>query len=74
LRELVIAHQVIKVEEGQDETLPPGTSLPAFREGDRVVSGAAAIALYLRELEKSVADWRRFQSDSCYLDDAGQVC
>ncbi|HMQ52047.1 MAG TPA: glutathione S-transferase N-terminal domain-containing protein [Anaerolineae bacterium] len=74
LRELVIAHQVIEVEAGQAETLPVGTSLPAFREGNRVVSGAEAIALYLRELERSVADWRRFQGDSCYLDDSGAVC
>ena len=75
LKELVVAHQVIVVEAGQAVAdLSPEVTLPAIRENGRTVSGPGAISTYLKELEKFAADWRRFQSDSCYLDDDGQTC
>ena len=75
LQEMVVAHKVIVVEPGQSpEGLPAGTPLPALVDNGRVFSGRAALAEHLRELEKIVADWRRFQSDACYIDDEGEVC
>jgi hypothetical protein len=75
LQEMVIAHKVIVVEPGQwPKTLPVGTPLPALVDNGQVVSGRTDLAAHLRELEKVVADWRRFQSDACYLDDEGEVC
>ncbi len=75
LRELVIAHKIITLEPGQfAATLTPGTPLPAIKDEGQIITGQAAIDAYLVDLEKIVADWRRFQSDACYIDDDGGVC
>ncbi len=75
LQELVVAHKVIVVEAGQPlPELRSDVALPALKDNGRTISGASAIAAYLKELEKFVAAWQRFQSDSCYLDDEGQTC
>jgi glutaredoxin len=75
LQELVVAHQVITVEEDKlRDELSPEVTLPALKDNGQIISGPAAISAYLKELEKFVADWRRFQSDSCYIDDDGQTC
>jgi glutaredoxin len=75
LQELVVAHQVVTVEEDELRgDLSPEVALPAIEDSGHIISGPAAISAYLKELEKFVADWRRFQSDSCYLDDDGQTC
>lgn len=75
LKEMVVAHKVITVEAGQEyESLPVETPLPALKDNGRIITGQAAIAAYLKELERFVADWRRFQGDACYIDDEGEVC
>jgi hypothetical protein len=75
LKEMVVAHRVITVEPGQKHHLPvKGTTLPAIKDGDELVSGQDEIAHYLKELEKFVAAWRRYQSDACYMDEDGNVC
>ena len=75
LKEMVIAHKVIVVEPGQPpKGLPAGTLLPVLVDNGQVVTGRTALAEHLQKLEKVVADWRRFQSDACYLDDDGEVC
>lgn len=73
LQELVVAHQVITVEEDKlRNDLSSEVVLPAIKDNGQIISGSAAISAYLKELEKFVADWRRFQSDSCYTDEATQ--
>ena len=74
LRELVLAHRVIWLDEHAPSPLPSGVTLPAIREGDRVIDGQADIAAFLLELEAFAAAWSKFQSDTCYLDDDGTVC
>ncbi len=75
LKELVVAHKIIVVEPGQQpDTLAADTPLPAIRDEGQIISGQEAITTYLWELEKIVADWRRFQSDACYIDDNGDTC
>lgn len=75
LRELVVAHQVIVVDSGdRPADLGSEVKLPAICENNYLVSGPDAINTYLQELAQFTARWRRFQSDSCYLDDDGQVC
>lgn len=75
LKELVVAHRVIMVKADQPpEQLPVGTSLPALKENGKIMTEPAAITAYLKELEKFVTDWRRFQGDACYIGDEGEVC
>lgn len=70
LAELVIAHSVRSV---SAEELPAGTTAPVILDGDRVVSGTE-LSAYLAGLGKLMADWDRFQSDTCYIDDDGKIC
>ena len=75
LKDLVIAHKIIKVTPGQPlDALTPDTPLPAIKENGRIISGQAELTAYLSELEKFVADWQRFQADACYIDDDGETC
>ncbi|MFN8453776.1 MAG: hypothetical protein U0401_03745 [Anaerolineae bacterium] len=75
LREMVVAHRIIMVEANQTPVeFGPNIPLPALKENGQLVYGAEAIAAYMRELERFVVNWRRFQSDSCYIDDDGQMC
>ena len=75
LRELVVAHKIIRLEPGQSAlTLAPGTPLPAIKDEGQIITGQTAIDAYLVDLEKIVTDWRRFQSDACYIDDDGGIC
>jgi len=75
LKEMVVAHKVVVVESDQTiDGLDPKVALPAIIDNGQTICGLAAIATYLEELERFVADWRRFQSDSCYIDDDGKPC
>lgn len=75
LQEMVVAYQVIVVKAGQPgDDLSPDVALPAIRDNGQMINGSAAISAYLKELENFVTDWRRFQSDSCYIDDDGKAC
>jgi glutaredoxin len=75
LQEMVVAYKVIIVKSGQrPDLLPTNTPLPALQDNGQIISGRTALMAYLRELEEIVADWRRFQSDACYIDDEGEVC
>ncbi|MBT8211996.1 MAG: hypothetical protein KJN71_02495 [Acidimicrobiia bacterium] len=70
LADLVIAHTVRSVSANE---LPPGTAAPVILDGDKTISGSE-LSAYLAGLGKLMADWDRFQSDACYLDDDGEVC
>jgi hypothetical protein len=70
LRDLVVAHTVNVVDDPDDA---PGGVLPVVRDGDRLVA-ADEIPAYLDELRSLMGDWRRFQSDACYIGGDGQPC
>jgi glutaredoxin len=75
LKELVVAHEVITLETDEAHAaLGPEVALPAIKENGRTISGPAVISAYLKELEQFVSEWRRFQSDSCYINDNGETC
>lgn len=75
LREMVVAYRVITVEPGKKQATPiNGASLPAIKDGEQIVSGEEEITHYLNELERFVTLWRRYQSDSCYIDENGDTC
>jgi hypothetical protein len=67
LRDLVVAHRVVVVDAGA------GSDLPLIRDGKVTVSGAE-IPAFLDQLTRDVAEWSRFQSDACYLEDDGSIC
>ena len=74
-KEMVIAHKVIPVPPAQiTKTLPTGIDLPTLKDSGQMITGQTAIAAHLKDLEKFVADWRRFQGDACYVDDDGEIC
>ncbi|NNF69931.1 MAG: hypothetical protein HKN01_09185 [Acidimicrobiia bacterium] len=70
LADLVIAHSVRTVTPAE---LPPGAKAPVIVDGDRTISGTE-LSAYLAGLGKLMADWDKFQSDACYIDDDGEVC
>lgn len=75
LKELVLAHRVVVVEPGQSpEGLPPDTPLPALKDEGQIYSGEDALKQHLRALEIIVDEWRKYQSDSCYIDSDGNTC
>jgi hypothetical protein len=73
LRELVVAHQVIDVATERPAVIA-GKELPVIVDGDELVSGEAALTGYLAELTRITEQWRKFQSDVCYIDNQGNPC
>lgn len=75
LKELVLAHQVIIVGSvKENDQLPDALSLPALLDDNRLISGSEAIREHLQKLEKFVGEWRKYQSDVCYVDEEGEIC
>jgi hypothetical protein len=76
LRELVLAHKVITVTPDMllPEELPAGTTLPALRDQGQVIAGAEAIQAHLRQLEHIATEWRKYQSDACYVESDDGIC
>lgn len=72
MQEMVLAY---RVEEGKPEALPDGASLPAIREGDRVISEPEKLEAYLRDLQQELNIQRSVTGDACYIDpDTGETC
>jgi hypothetical protein len=71
--EMVIAHETKTIDEGATppEDVP---QLPALRDEGEVVTGKAALRDHLDDLRDLMADWDRFQSDACYIEDDGSIC
>jgi len=73
LDEMVIAHETETIDNGR--SLPDDIpALPALRDEGEVVTGEAALRDHLAHLRDLMADWNRFQSDACFVDDDGTVC
>ena len=73
LDDLVVAYDTVVVP--QDQSPPSDVpSLPALRDDGTVITGKNALSRHLSELETLLSDWRRFQSDACYVNDDGSVC
>jgi hypothetical protein len=69
LQELVLAHEVITVSPTQaSPSLPPGISLPALRDEGQFISGDQEIKAHLLYLTQMAHEWRKYQSDACYID------
>lgn len=77
LRDLSIARTITTVRSEDD--LPDAASfsvddLPVLVDDGDVLTTPDAIANRLETLEALMADWYRFQSDTCELDAEGNVC
>ena len=68
LRDLVVAHKVVVV-----DVEASGADLPVIRDGKLTARGAE-IPGFLDQLTRDMAEWSRFQSDACYIEDDGTVC
>jgi hypothetical protein len=73
LDEMVIAYET---ETTADGATPPDDipTLPALRDKGEIVTGKARLRTHLNELRALMADWNRFQSDACYIEDDGTIC
>lgn len=76
LKEMVLAYNVIAVADRAElTTVPPETPLPAIKDKGEIISGGEAIRAHLKMLAAFVNEWRKYQSDSCYVDeDSGWAC
>lgn len=73
LDEMVIAYETEVVRDAA--ALPADVpETPALRDDEEVVTGEAALRDHLDDLRVLMADWDRFQSDACYLEDDGSIC
>lgn len=75
LEDMVIRHEVVVNPDG--EALPPGVALadlPVLEDDGDVLSHPAAIDARLHNLRTLMADWDRFQSDACSIEDDSSVC
>jgi hypothetical protein len=73
LDEMVIAYETAAIEE--TAALPDDVPiLPALRDDGEVVTGDEALRDHLDHLRDLMADWDRFQSDACYVEDDGTIC
>lgn len=77
LEAIVIQHDVEIV--GTRADLPESLAeywadLPILVDDGTVYATADAIQQHLETLRQLMADWDRFQSDACYIDDAGRLC
>ena len=77
LRELVVAHKVVDVENERPAAVAAilaDKELPVIADGDKIVSGEPALHDYLAELTNEMDQWRKYQTDACYIDDKGKSC
>lgn len=70
LRELVLGYRRTVLSDAGAGKL----SLPVLRHGEQVYQGRQGLLDGLHALERLAEDWRRFQSDACYVDEDGSGC
>ena len=74
LEKLNIVHEIILTEPPEStEDLPKDTKLPVLVDEGKLFERSEAILKHLEELEEFKADWYKFQSDSCYCNDQGEI-
>jgi hypothetical protein len=73
LDEMVIAYETEVIGDGasRPDDVP---DLPALRDDGDVVTGEDNLRAHLDHLRELMADWDRFQSDACYVEDDGTIC
>lgn len=73
LDEMVIAYEAETI--ADTAALPDDVpERPALRDDGEVITVEAALREHLDHLRELMADWDRFQSDACYIEEDGTVC
>lgn len=67
LRELVVAHRVVDVDESGEQP-PAEADMPVITETGRVYADPRSIRDFLAELRKELELSRIFSADACYVD------
>jgi len=67
LKNMVVAHNVKPLHNTEKD-------LPMIIEGKININGHKAIKNYIRDLEKTMELWQKFQGDSCYTGPDGKIC
>ncbi len=68
LDDLVVAYS----RRTSDASMVP-VDLPAIEDGGRWYAGED-LSGYFDELARYLGEWRKFQSDACYIHDDGSIC
>jgi glutathione S-transferase len=75
LEDLGITHETVVLESPDD--LPPEMASmgrpPILVDGRDAIAGSKNIVAHLEELERFKELWYKFQSDTCYCDDQGNI-
>jgi len=75
LDDMVAAYRFIDIDE-EKSAIPAriahGAS-PALVDGEEVVEGYEGVMSRLEEFERLKAEWDKFQGDSCYCDEFGNI-
>ncbi len=73
-KEMVLACEVTyPEEETPHEQSFPCDALPCLRDDDRIVCGKEDVLNYLERLGGFLEEWQKFQSDTCYCDENGNI-
>lgn len=75
LQRMSLAYNLVRLSEDDEGALRKlaSGSWPVIRDGEKLVRGRNEIRTFLEELERFKQEWDKFQSDSCYCDENGEV-
>lgn len=75
LRELTLAHKVVRVEEAAEGELdlPANAEFPLLRDGSETFGGSRAIGEHLERVARLKDRWQKHGADACYCDEDGEV-
>ena len=71
--DLVLAHKIVNADEERANPNINYYELPVIEDEGRIIKGEQEISEYFESMENYLAEWNKFQSDVCYVDDNGKV-
>ena len=75
LENLCIAHEMIRVSQGTrlPKAIPEGVRPPVLVDGKEIIQGMSPILNHIDKLIEIKALWDKYQTDTCYCDEHGNV-
>jgi hypothetical protein len=73
--EMVIRCEIVRLDPSNSFIFISGQryQIPLLMDSKKHIEGEKNIVAYLEELHKFKEEWDKFQSDSCYCDDDGNI-